>query len=499
MAHESNESVLRETRDDKLCTCCVSRTSRIVECPFCRYRACVKCISTFLTTQIVDAACMSCHTTYPHEFMVDNFTQEFQKKVWPAHRKRVLFELEKNMLPETVPLLEHVRRIPEWQSEYHRLTGEINRLTVQRQDIERRIAQGKGMLNGTVDAKQMEAEDRKEEKKQDGDSEDEKRAPIACPVNDCRGFLNRLGKCGVCDAECCRECRELKNRNGQSEDHVCDPNTLATVKQLEKECRRCPKCSVYIFRIDGCDQMWCVKCHTAFNWRTGKVEKGRVHNPHYFQFMRDHAPEELAEDARRVNVDENVCEDAARHLHQRAIHVFNTLEPSLWRATAATWTDKLGRWADHFWNQTRSANYYSGFHFQYVYRRLVGLVDHIRYAHLENLPRPIDQRTNLDLRLKYLLHEINQDEFEKTVLRRQKLLTKQLEYREIVETFLQLYGERLVTLSRVFTTSPAETFGKAIQEFLDQVQTIERFTRTAIDRLNQVHGGRKMSQLRGVD
>lgn len=38
--------------------------------------------------------------------------------------------------------------------------------------------------------------------------------------------------------------------------------------------------------VKNCDQMWCIECKTAFSWSKGTVEVGIVHNPHYFQWMR---------------------------------------------------------------------------------------------------------------------------------------------------------------------------------------------------------------------
>ena len=33
--------------------------------------------------------------------------------------------------------------------------------------------------------------------------------------------------------------------------------------------------------------MYCIKCHTAFSWRTGAIERGNVHNPEYYRWMRE--------------------------------------------------------------------------------------------------------------------------------------------------------------------------------------------------------------------
>jgi len=37
--------------------------------------------------------------------------------------------------------------------------------------------------------------------------------------------------------------------------------------------------------LQNCSQMWCTQCHTAFCWRTGRIET-TVHNPHYYEWMR---------------------------------------------------------------------------------------------------------------------------------------------------------------------------------------------------------------------
>jgi hypothetical protein len=36
----------------------------------------------------------------------------------------------------------------------------------------------------------------------------------------------------------------------------------------------------------NCNQMYCVDCHTAWDWKTGRIEVGVIHNPHYYDFLR---------------------------------------------------------------------------------------------------------------------------------------------------------------------------------------------------------------------
>ena len=104
---------------------------------------------------------------------------------------------------------------------------------------------------------------------------------MKCVKSDCEGFLSAEYKCGLCDLEVCAECHLPT-----ASDHACDPATVATIKHIRKEARSCPTCASLISKIDGCDQMYCTQCHTAFSWNTGRVETGVIHNPHYFQYMR---------------------------------------------------------------------------------------------------------------------------------------------------------------------------------------------------------------------
>ena len=103
-----------------------------------------------------------------------------------------------------------------------------------------------------------------------------------CSDADCRGFLSTRWKCGMCNKWTCVDCHEIKQENME---HTCDPNNVATAKLLSIDTKNCPKCQTGITKIDGCDQMWCTQCHTAFSWKSGQIEN-KLHNPHYYQWRR---------------------------------------------------------------------------------------------------------------------------------------------------------------------------------------------------------------------
>ena len=103
-----------------------------------------------------------------------------------------------------------------------------------------------------------------------------------CPDNDCKGFVSSAWKCGLCGNSFCKDCHKEK-----LEGHECNGDDKATIALIRQECKNCPKCSMGIYKIEGCDQMFCTGCHTPFSWKTGNIiTNGPIHNPHYFEIMR---------------------------------------------------------------------------------------------------------------------------------------------------------------------------------------------------------------------
>ena len=107
----------------------------------------------------------------------------------------------------------------------------------------------------------------------------------SCPCSDCKGFLDDKSTCGTCEKKFCKDCNVQIDPDAD-EKHVCDEDTKKTIKMLKRDSKPCPKCPTVIHKIDGCDQMWCPDCKTAFSWKNGTIET-RVHNPHYYEYLRN--------------------------------------------------------------------------------------------------------------------------------------------------------------------------------------------------------------------
>jgi len=205
---------------------------------------------------------MDCKHEWNLEFLCANFTKKYINKDLKSHRENILFERERSYFPATQIIImnikkaDKVKELIEEQREFMR----IARMKIEELEIrEYRLRNGR-----------------------DDDTERTKTLFIRkCPDESCKGFLSSAWKCGICEVRYCAQCNGTKE-----DDHVCNADDVETMKLLKKDTKPCPHCGTMISKISGCDQMWCPDCHTPFSWRTGMIEKGTIHNPHFYEFSR---------------------------------------------------------------------------------------------------------------------------------------------------------------------------------------------------------------------
>lgn len=278
---------LKDCKKEKNCQiCCEKFTTKrrhSIKCIHCNNNVCLKCFRTYLLSDDSDQVCMCCKEYISTEFIYLHTPKKFQEDFLT---KITMLELtrEKALSIETEEQIDLTNRCNILRSRLRYLIKHLR--SFPNDDEIRRLYN-----DNFKEYKKIESFFQKKQTNNNISFNS-----FICPVIDCDGIVTN-GKCSYCKNNICVKCHALKNKdnennknneeNANEKKHKCDPKVLATINLLKKDTKSCPKCKIPIHKIDGCDQMFCVKCKTAFSWRTGKIETGIVHNPHYFEWMRN--------------------------------------------------------------------------------------------------------------------------------------------------------------------------------------------------------------------
>ena len=236
----------------------------------CDFVSCKTCTRKYLLGTTDDPNCMKCNKAWSHAFIVEKLNRSFVTNEYSKHRKALLVEREISKLPEAAPLAEKQKLIDKVTTESEKLHDEALLVKRQLAAIQRKEwncqSEIRRIKNGTLTEK--------------------KKFIMPCPNNECRGYLSTQYKCDLCELHTCSKCLEIIGHS-KTDPHVCKEESIQSAELIKKETKPCPSCGTRIFKISGCDQMWCTNCHCAFNWGSGQLAHGVVHNPHFYQHQRN--------------------------------------------------------------------------------------------------------------------------------------------------------------------------------------------------------------------
>lgn len=280
--------------------------NRQIKCPNpnCEFTACSNCYTQFITDHpAIEARCMepSCKTPFSFPFIHHNFTESFATNTYSEQLKEIYFQKEQARLPETQELIvrkdKHVLR----QREVENQSGPESELLynfyreIQAYGIYFDPANEPAfiidydhcydLVEHYIDFGTLPVETETVNPNPNSNPKPKQYSHQyhgKCPSTNCQGFITNEFICGICHTQVCHECLTQVD---PSSTHTCNPTTVETVKAISSETKPCPTCHVPIYKIDGCSQIWCVQCHTAFCWNTGNIET-QIHNPHYYEWMR---------------------------------------------------------------------------------------------------------------------------------------------------------------------------------------------------------------------
>jgi len=246
-----------------------------IECLFCNNSFCTQCIKKYLLSNQNDPCCMNCKHEWNREFIDLILSKNFRIKDYKKHRENVLFEREKMFFQDTLHLMDT-------NMDQKKICHEkINEFIGVKKDLQKKLSEINSNLSTYRNNLHM-LENNPTMIVKDIHQPEKKQFIKKCSFEECKGYINHKGSCGLCKTIICMNCYEIKNQN-----HTCIQENVDSVAQIKKDTKPCPKCNVLIFKIDGCRQMWCTQCHTAFDWKSGNIILGKVHNPHYYEWQKN--------------------------------------------------------------------------------------------------------------------------------------------------------------------------------------------------------------------
>lgn len=360
------------------CNVCVedfNKKNHKTECPYCHFEVCKKCNEKYLLDSHEDAHCMNCKKHWNYNVLLSLFTRKFVDITYKKHFEHMLFEREMTLFPSTQIAIEQERYRESVKSEMTLIQNEI--IQLKRRLTCLKIKYDNPKQNYTLIKK--------------------------CPEYNCKGYLSSDWKCGICEKFSCKDCNQVLGEYIDV-DHLCKTEDIETAKLLQKETKPCPNCSIPIYKLEGCDQMFCVQCKTPFSWKTLKIVKGQIHNPHYLEMVNNNGNQER-----------------------------NPLETRCGREI-----DEIIPYVDRYFSQ-----------------ELYNISINIRTIQRFEMPKLINNanHNNLDLRKRYLKSEISEDEFKKQLQKRHKQKIKNKEILdvlymytntsiEILYRYLDMYGQK---------------------------------------------------------
>jgi len=369
----------------------------------------------------------SCHREWTRQFMRSAFTNTFITKRLQEHREKLLFDQERALLPATQPIVEDIIKREQLNAQQSELQKEIDQLMQRRNALAIEAA----ILNPFRNRNERSEFVR------------------ACSDPDCRGYLSSQWKCGICEKWTCSDCHEIKGITRDSP-HECDPNTLATARLLDNDTKPCPKCKTGIFKINGCDQMWCTQCQTPFNWRTGRIEQN-VHNPHYFEWLRLNGtaiPREPGDVRCQTEITHNTYLSTRSLL--RSKHKKHPLSVA----------------CEQYLEKT--------------FRNLI----HLRYVEQDRYRADDYVQVNQSLRILYMRNRLNEERFKKLLQRNEKKNEKRTEIRNILDILQNTTTDILLRFIAHLNESQE---GKYSIDILEEIDTIIDYVNGCLRDVSRVY------------
>jgi len=318
---------VQQTLECSVCYEDCTENNKIITCPKCDTEACRLCWQrNFIELQGATPYCInvSCEFEFSIEFIFKNFPKDFIKNDLRNHHMKEYYNVQKEKLKNYLHIIKRTKINESIDTDIAHLRDKKENMTIRLKKLDAEINNlcREKEYNFPIIIDQLPYPDDLVDLYQSGNrkplrewfkhnktttvkSENTKheiKYHYKCPENGCNGFLDGKFKCGLCCNYFCEDCFEFIGKPSENvklselrDIHVCKPDNKSSFDMIKESTQPCPKCRTRIHKSEGCRQMWCIVCHTTFDYYTGKIETGVIHNPHYYEFMKNQKTDEPRE------------------------------------------------------------------------------------------------------------------------------------------------------------------------------------------------------------
>ena len=237
--------------------------------------------------------------------------------------------------------------------------------------------------------------------------------------------------------------------------------------------------------VRNCDQMWCTQCHTAFSWRTGRIET-HIHNPHYYEWQRRNNGGVAPRNVGDFQCGREINHYTARHINTKVRDIY----------MENNHCSKYVRPSRYHDNRTTQPSETP------VMDQLTTRIDNIvrTTLHIQRVQMPtyqVDQiEDNLGLRVDYLRNRITEDEFKVRIQRANKQHQKKREIGEIIHLFVQSITDILYRVNdcvdnnrpKCETSFEQDALHKEITTILDEIEPLLEYTDECFTDISKTYG-----------
>ena len=454
--------------------------------PDCSFDCCSTCVKTFILDNSSNPTCMNCKTILSDQYIVDNINRTFYMGEFKKKLNEKLFENEQSKMPETMPFVKQRIEINKIEKENLSIKKEIDELNAllnkKKGDIYFNNSKIWSITNGS-----------------NKDNEDKYTFIVPCRNNGCKGFLNKKYRCELCDTHTCSKCLEFIGKKDTElyNNHQCKKENIESAEMIRKDTKPCPKCGTRIYKIDGCDQMWCTECKVAFSWKKGTIVTGTIHNPHYYQWIKNDA------NSNNRNPLDVICGGLQNYTVIRSAIV--NLNKQITLITSKTNTIKnidnnLVKELNCLFNNLIQNTIFRGFIYNRYHRPTLNnynntlpkvhqIFNHIINYEIPDIVRAIERlQDNRRLRVDFMLNEITTDIFKTNIMKnhidlnikQQELLLYQLIRNfgiDLFNEFVQIFSKIQKTCSEIIHAehNEGDLYNILFITLIDNLKEIENY------------------------